>query len=139
MVGVMKIKAFSPDQLRGLIEEATVDQSEDQWHESFLSGVAGLIAKSPIAYRSFGPFWWAVKKYLQDEGLLNGEPVNAELFEQVTMGDKTLDLAAAFAFHDSTSKSLTATETTHTVSDENGESLEYQVIDEELEARIAFA
>jgi hypothetical protein len=139
MVSVMKIKAFTPDQLRGLIEEATIDQSEKEWHQALLSGIAGLIDKSPIAYRSFGPFWWAVKKYLQDDGLIRGEPVDLELFDQVTMGDKTLDLAAAFAFHDSTSKSFTATETAHTVSDENGESLEYQVIDEEFEARIAFA
>lgn len=135
----MKIKAFTAEQLRGLIEEATVDQSEAEWHQAFLTGVAGLIAKSPIAYRSFGPFWWPLKRYLQLDGLIKGEAVDKDLFDQVTMDDKTLDLAASFAFHDSTSKSLTATETTHTVSDENGESLEYQVIDEEFEARIAFA
>jgi hypothetical protein len=135
----MKLKILSPDQLRPLIEEATIDQSEEQWHVQFMQGVAGLIEKRPIMYRSFGPFWWPLKKYLLDAGLIVGEPVDAELFDQVTMGSQALDLAAAFAYHDWTTRYMTSTDTVRDVETDEGETIEYPVIDDELEAVIAFS
>jgi hypothetical protein len=134
----MKLKILSPDQLRSLIEEATIDQSEEQWHVQFMQSVAGLIEKRPIVYRSFGPFWWTLKKYLLDGGLIVGEPVDAELFDQVTMGSQTLDLAAAFAYHDWTTSNMTSADTVRQVETDEGETIEYPVIDEEFEAVIAF-
>ena len=37
----MKLQVFTPAQLQDIIEEATIDTSEEQWHSNFLKGVAG--------------------------------------------------------------------------------------------------
>lgn len=128
-----KIKVFNKSDLSSLIEEATIDTLPDEWVASFLSGVAGMIAQKPITYRSFGVFWWPLKKYLQDANFIGGETVDVDLFNQITMGDIVTDLAAAYACHDTSIKSQTSLNTTHTVLDMSGESIDFQVIDNELE------
>lgn len=134
---MQKFIVFTEAELKPIVDEATLEQTEEQWHEEFLAGVAALVIKTPVLYRSFGPFWWPLKKYIQDSGLIEGEPVDQTLVDQITMGGKTLDLAAAYAYHESTSKSLTSADTARIVKDKKGNSVEIQVIDDELEAIIA--
>ncbi|MDC8446082.1 MAG: hypothetical protein LV471_09190 [Nitrosomonas sp.] len=132
-----KLTIFRKDDLKRIIEEATIDQTDDQWIEVFLKGASNLIGSNPIIYRSFGPFWWVLKKYLQDENLNSGEPVDTDVFNQITMGEKILDIAAAYAYHDITTKDMTATQSTRTIESDDG-TIDYTLIDEEMEAIIAF-
>ena len=132
-----KLMIFTKESLKPIIELATVDQDEESWANDFLKGAANLVNKKPIVYRSFGPFWWVIKKYLQDDELISGEPVDQEIFDQVTMGNKTLDLAAAYAYHDTTTKDMTATQSIRTIETEDG-TIDYTLVDEEMEALIAF-
>ncbi|MGZ8160562.1 MAG: hypothetical protein ACXWT1_04680 [Methylobacter sp.] len=133
-----KVTVFTEQALRPIIEEGTRDSDEEQWATGFLAGAAGLLKRNPVMYRSFGPFWWPLKKYLQDCGLNGGEPVEDELFDQVTMGSRSLDIAAAYAYHDWTISNVGTTNTVHIVQSSDGEDVEYQVIDDEFEALIAF-
>jgi hypothetical protein len=131
-----KITVFTEQDLIPIIEEAASDCDEEQWADRFLAGAAGLLKRNPVMYRSFGPFWWALKKYFQDSELNSGEPVDDELFDQVTMGSKTLDIAAAYAYHDWSTSNMSTTNTVHIVQSSDGEDVEYQVIDDEFEALI---
>jgi len=133
-----KITVFTEQDLIPIIEEATSDCDEEQWADRFLAGAAGLLKRNPVMYRSFGPFWWPLKKYLQDGGLNSGEPIDDELFDQVTMGSKSLDIAAAYAYHDWSTSNMSTTNSVHIVQSSDGENAEYQVIDDEFEALIAF-
>jgi hypothetical protein len=132
-----KIAVFTPDQLQPILDEALIDTPEEQWRQNFKAGAAQLLKKSPVSYRAFGPFWWPLKKYLQDAGLIAGKPVDPDLFEQVTMGGETLDLAAAFAYQEHTTANLNAQDTMRLVETADGEAIEMLIIDEELEALIA--
>ncbi len=133
-----KVTVFTEQALIPIIEEGSSDSDEEQWADGFLAGAAGLLKRNPVMYRSFGPFWWPLKRYLQDGGLNGGEPVEDELFDQVTMGSKSLDIAAAYAYHDWTTSNMSITNTVHIVQSSDGEDVEYQVIDDEFEALIAF-
>jgi len=133
-----KVTVFTEQALIPIIEEGSSDSDEEQWAAGFLAGAAGLLKRNPVMYRSFGPFWWPLKKYLQDGGLNGGEPVEDELFDQVTMGSKSLDIAAAYAYHDWTTSNMNITNTVHIAQSSDGEDVEYQVIDDEFEALIFF-
>jgi len=134
---MQKYVVFTEAELKPIIEEATQEQTEAQWHDEFLVGVSALVIKNPVLYHSFGPFWWPLKKYIQDSGMIEGEPVNQALVDQITMGNKTLDLAAAYAFHNITTKNLTSDYHARIVQDENGDDMLVQTVDDELEAIIA--
>jgi hypothetical protein len=131
-----KITVFTEQDLIPIIKEATSDCDEELWATRFLAGAASLLKRNPVMYRSFGPFWWPLKKYLQDSGLNSGEPVDDELFDQVTMGSKSLDIAAAYAYHDWSTSNMSIKDTVHIVQSSDGEDVEYQVIDDEFEALI---
>jgi len=133
-----KVTVFTEQALIPIIEEGSSDSDEEQWAAGFLASAAGLLKRNPVMYRSFGPFWWPLKKYLQDGGLNGGEPVEDELFDQVTMGSKSLDIAAAYAYHDWTISNMGTTNTVHIVQSTDGEDVEYQVIDDEFETLIFF-
>lgn len=132
-----KIAVFTREQLKPILDRALVDTQEEQWRRKFKAGAAQLLKKSPISYRAFGPFWWPLKKYLQDAGLIAGEPVDPALFEQATMSSETLDLAAAFAYQEHTTANMNAQDTTRLVETADGEAIEMQIIDEEMEAIIS--
>lgn len=133
----MKISSFTAQSLKPIIDEATVDGiSPTEWAGEFLAGAANLVKSKPIVYRSFGPYWWSLKKHMQDAGLIDGEDVDENLFAEVTLGDIASDVAAAYAFHDITTKEMTAHLNTRTVQGIDG-SIDYTLVDEEFEANIA--
>lgn len=133
----MKLAIFTPEQLAPVIAEGCKGMAnKNQWINSLLSGIAGLVKRSPITYRSFGPFWWPVKNLLQARELIGGEPVDPAILEELSMGSAELDLAAAFAFQEWTNDSQIARNNVFAVTTEDGDSADYTLIDDELEAEI---
>jgi hypothetical protein len=133
----MKLAIYTPEQLATVIAEGTQGfANNNQWINSLLNGIATLVKRSPIAYRSFGPFWWPVKKMLLNAELLNGEEVDQALIDQVSMGSAELDLAAAFSFQEWTNDNQLASNNVFSVTTEDGGSDDYTLIDEEMEASI---
>ncbi|MGZ8220087.1 MAG: hypothetical protein ACXWT0_00415 [Methylobacter sp.] len=134
----MKLTIYTSEELAPIIEEGTKGfANKNQWINSLLNGIATLVKRSPIAYRSFGPFWWPVKKMLQDAELLEGEEVDQALIDRVSMGATDLNLAAAFAFQEWANDNQLASNNVFPVTTEDGGSDDYTLIDEEMEAGIS--
>jgi hypothetical protein len=131
----MKLTIFTAEQLRPAITEGAKDYaSEFQWIDAFLRSAADLVKKTPAAYHSFGPFWWPLKAMMQQSGYLGGEPVDPALVAPVTMGSAALDVAGAWAFQEwQTQNQASETETTFPVMDEDGDTVDFVVVDEEFE------
>ncbi len=61
--------------------------------------IADMLKKNPMQYRSYGPYWWVVKKILLSFGEdYFGSFLDAEWVEKVTYGDPVWDLLAAWSY-----------------------------------------
>lgn len=131
----MKLKIYTEEVLRQTVALATESQSQAVWIEKARSNIAALLIKRPQEYRSFGAFWWAIKKQLVEAGNLAGDvSFNLQKFEEVTTGDAALDLAGALLFHDHTAGTLNTGSVFPLDSDEG--QVDYVLDDQEMEARI---
>jgi hypothetical protein len=130
-----KLAIFTEDQLQPAIAEGSSGYAtQSQWIDAFLSNAAALVKANPSAYHAFGPFWWPLKAMMQQAGYLGGEPVDPQLVEQVTMGSPALDVAAAWAYQEWQIQSQASeTENTFTVETVDGDTLDFVVVDEEME------
>lgn len=137
---MVKIAVFTPDQLSALIAEGSAGfASRGQWINKMRASFAGVVNRRPLAYRSFGPYWWPLKRLLIEGGELQAELPAPDLEAEVSLGDAALNIAAAFAYQDAATDNLTAMNTTHTVDTEDGDTRDYVVIDDEMEGRAALA
>lgn len=129
-----KLKIFSEEQLAPLIEEGAAGfANRASWVESFLGNVAAQVNRHPLAYRSYGPFWWPLKKLMQERDLIGGDPVDADEAARISLGDAALDVAAAFAFQERAYAEMTARNATFIVDTEDGDTVEYVLVDDEME------
>ena len=59
------------------------------------SGCVKMLLASPQQYRSYGPFWWQLKRELLAQGYAQfGEHLDAEWLEHTEYGDPILNLLA---------------------------------------------
>jgi hypothetical protein len=129
----MKLKIYSEETLKQVVAMATESQSVAQWLDKARKNIATLLIDNPQEYRSFGAFWWPVKKQLIESNLIAGA-LNAEQFESVTTGDTALDMAGALAYHDYTAGSMN-TGNVFTVNTDDGDTIDYLLDDQEMEVR----
>jgi hypothetical protein len=132
----MKIKIYSDEQLQQIIARATENQTREQWMAKALKNLARFIKSNPNEYRTFGAWWWAIKRQLVDAGLLTGS-VNLEMFNAITTGDTEKDMAGALAYHEYTADSMYIGNHFQ-FSTEEGDTIDYVLDDQEMELR-AFA
>lgn len=132
----MKVSLYEVENLDQVIGIATQNQSEEEWIEKGLKGIAGLVSRDPIEYRTFGIYWWPVKAALVARNLIAGT-VDAGELEKTDTGELRHNLAGALMFHEHCTNTF-INDNKLTVSNGDGESEEYILVDEELEA-MAFA
>ena len=72
---------FDGDAVRSTVAtmRANVRQSQgtDDFEEFALAIIRKRLALDPIRYRDYGPYWWAVKKLLNESGFYMGEDDDA--------------------------------------------------------------
>lgn len=131
----MKIVIYTNDQLLPIVAEGSAGYaSKSQWVSSMLSSFADTVKKRPIAYRAFGPFWWQIKAMMVKSGHLNAEAPDVDMVAQATTGDAALDVAAAWAHQEQAHGNMTAMSSTFTVDTEDGDTVDYLLLDDEMEA-----
>ena len=131
-----KLVPFSTEQLEQIKQEGISHfASEEEWVNAMLIAFSGLISNRPAAYVNFSCFWWPIKKAMIDKGLLlSNSEVDQDLIEQATTGSISGDVAAAFAMQDyREGRGLSSN--TMDLEGEDGELVEYSVIDEEIDER----
>jgi len=130
----MKLSIYAPEQLAPIITEgASGYASQSQWVGHMLSSFAEIVKRRPVAYRAFGPFWWPIKAMMVKSGVLAAESPDPDLVAQATMG-AALDVAAAWAFQEQAHESMTAMNNTFAVDTEDGDTVDYLLMDDEMEA-----
>jgi hypothetical protein len=107
------------------------------WAEKYLSTLVGHLTRNPGHYRSFGPYWWLVKRALIESGNLEmGEEYDADVADALDYGDTPTNLAAAFLYQDQQESMGALFETQH-IMDGVGDSIDYWIDDSDMELRYA--
>ena len=132
-----KIKLFEPSDLEKVVSDGAKQfATQSTWVNKMVSSFASIVRRRPLAYRSFGPFWWPLKAMMIKSGEMQGEAPDPELIAQVTTGNPALDIAAAWSQHEAYSSQLLAG-STFTVDTESGDTVQYLLCDDEMEGRAA--
>lgn len=128
----MKIWKPEEQDLRAGIAEAGALSG---WEVLYVNRLAAVILKDPLRYRNFGPYWWALKRAMIDQGILEfGDEIDLESFEAIDYGSTELNVAAAYAYEDARhSGNLNIYDDTHILQGDNGEVVEYVISDSGVE------
>lgn len=133
----MKIKLYDSADLEKIVAKGAKGfPDRSAWAGRMVAAFAGVVRRSPLAYRSFGPFWWPLKAMMVSAGELAASAPDPDLVAQVTTGSAALDVAAAWAQHEAHSSQMLAG-SAFTVDTEDGDTMEYLLIDKEMEAMAA--
>ena len=122
--------------LHALFEEATDDQTPEEFTDNFTSSVVELLKNNPAHYRAYGPWWWQVKQAViaADKSIFEDDTLDASWLEMTTYDRPEFALCAAWAYAESQHDRGAQTDNTHIVETEEGMS-EYVLVDNELEVR----
>lgn len=133
----MRIKKPSETDLQPLLDEATENQSVAQYTETYLKTVAELLKRNPLHYRSYGPYWWLMKKALIDSGIGAFEdPVtDLEMVEATEYPSLEHSLLACWAYSESQHDQMAQNSNTHIMELDDDSLVEYALEDSELEQR----
>lgn len=69
----MSMQLFQAADIDKALSESGVQSADSDWINKVVSGIGDSLKKDPIRYRSYGPYWWAIKRYLIDLGYEVGE------------------------------------------------------------------
>lgn len=104
------------------------------WRAKLLGSFETVLKKKPLTYRAFGPYWWLLKRMFIEHDIVRfGTSSDAEWVEATDYGDDTLNLLAIYAFYDHSSNIGLLYSNAHTVPLEDGEALNYVLVDEDME------
>ncbi len=138
----MPIAKPSIEDLQPLLEEATIEagQTEEVWIERLLGSLDSILAANPLRYRSYGPFWWHLKKALMDRGQRSGTGIfsratfiDLDWLQAIDYGELKWNLLAAWAYGEGRLQSGLIYDPEHVLTDDGGEPVEYISADEEME------
>ncbi|MBO2580308.1 hypothetical protein [Shewanella algae] len=92
----------SAEDLAPLLDEATSqgDISESDFVSTFTKNCAENLKTNPSLYRSYGPWWWALKQLLADNGLSFGEETEVATLARFDYDSPALVCCAAWAYQD---------------------------------------
>jgi len=103
------------------------------WEQKFVKALADFLAKNPLRYRGYGPYWWLVKQALIEHGETQfGDHVDAQMVEALDYGERTSNLIAAFTYSEGMFDLGKMTDSYHMI-DDDGEQREYIIADDEME------
>ena len=125
------------DMLSGLMAEATENGkiTPQDWQARYLDGVSALLQANPRQYRSYGPFWWLLKRALIDSGRIKfGQHLDAEWLEATEYGDPAMNLMATFVYGEYAINHGLIYSSEHAIGYLDGEVDTYVLADEDMEA-----
>lgn len=89
----------SEEDLDDLIEETA--ERNPNWQKDCLDGIARELHEDLARYRSYGPYWWLLKKALLEAGYREfGTFLDAAWYEKLDYGSSAYNLAAAWGYSD---------------------------------------
>lgn len=120
--------------LKPLRDEALEEQSESEMIQAHAQSIARIIKDDPLKYRSYGPYWWAIKAILEDHDIEFGdddEPVTREHFNYESEVDL---LCAAWAYQQYTIDAGGLYNNIHSFTGDDDEPFDYSIEDTDIES-----
>lgn len=125
-----------------LAENQDAKLTDEQFAERYLKGVVETLNAKPKMYRSFGAYWWAIKKLMLEKGLLHegfGDSYDSTMAKQFSYESESLTVCAAYLYQQDAIESGLVFSNTHPLELENSvESETYTFEDSDIE-RLIFA
>lgn len=131
---MQRIVIYSPAELAAVAADALAAEPREVWRARVLAELAQTLKKWPGAYRTFGPYWWVVKRQLVDAGLHAGE-VKPDALAAIATGDDDLDLLGALLYHGYNVDQMRLDGVTFSVDTDDGDTIDYVLDDPEAEER----
>ena len=121
--------------LEQIAAEATAEQTVEEFIDNFTHSVAGLVSDNPLHYRSYGPYWWQVKKALLDaqRGVFDDDYIDREWLDATVYNCPEYALFAAWAYSETRHEEGAQMDSLHIIQTLDGELVEYVLVDEGLE------
>jgi hypothetical protein len=129
----------SEQDLQPLLQEAMANQTKEVWIEKFLENLRKVLLQNPVQYRTFGPYWWILKKVYIDHGdLIFGEFIDLEWNTAMDYGTPELNIMASFVYEELRTSKNMIDDPFHTMeSVDGGDSVEFASSDPDMEMMIA--
>lgn len=129
------IVKFELPAIEALAADARKEVGSAQIAPAYLQGLRANIASNPSMYRSFGPYWWLIKREMLAMGIKDfGESVDTETADALDYGDRDLNCAAGYAYQLLAFDTMAVYGHHHAVQLEDGTIAQYVLADEEVEA-----
>ena len=64
----MRYFVLEPEALDHTLLESGI-HDRNAWAKRTLKGISKLVTSDPVRYRSYGPYWWPIKRMLANTGL----------------------------------------------------------------------
>lgn len=113
--------------------------SESEYIAHTVDQMVQVIKARPTIYRSYGAYWWAVKRIMIEHGVIVfGQTVEIGDIEQFFIeNDEALTLVAAILYQQWIVNNASPDVADHLLPLVDGDDVEYSVIDDEMEFLIA--
>lgn len=124
-------------ELLPLFEEATEDQTPEEFSDAFTTSIVELLKKDPAHYRCYGPWWWQVKQAViqAEKSIFEDDSLDADWLEKTTYDRTEFALVAAWAYSEAQHDRAAQTDNRHIIETDEGMT-EYVLVDNELEVRL---
>jgi len=135
----MRIAKPTEEDLQPLLTEATTEagQTVEEWMPRLLASIKAVLLATPLRYRAYGPYWWALKRAYIDSGDTTfGNFLDMEWLQAMDYGKPELNLLAAWAYSDARFNRGLTTDPWHLLEDLSGdepEEIEYVSVDPDME------
>ena len=128
------------DDLDKFLAEALQGIDTEQWRATVLAALKTFFIKNPQRYRSYGPYWWLIKKAFIDSGDITfGQDLDEKWVEALGYNDPIYDLAASIFYEDARFDYVNALDAHHQMADDTGEAVEFISSDDDMESRLTSA
>lgn len=124
------------------LEENRNDKTDEQFVDRFLPGAIASLKNDPKLYRSYGPYWWPLKRLIlafKDYDGFMGNSYDSTLSAAFSYDNDALTVCAAYNFQNMTVESGYMYSNEHQGSTTNGEVVEFVIEDEDMERLILAA
>lgn len=134
-----KLEKFSLNELTAFLHDNIKNQDEEMFVKKYIHGVIKNLKTNPKLYRSFGPYWWPLKRVILEhhdyDGFL-GDSYDATLDQAFRYDTDALTVCAAYNMQQAIVENGYMYSVSHTVYTTDKEQVELVIEDDDIERLI---
>lgn len=137
---MLKFKKIPVELLAELLESERNGVDDVDFVERFIQGTIKTLKSKPLAYRSFGAYWWPIKRLIVNAKVYHndfGDSYDTELNEAFSYDSDAITVCAAFLEQEANISEGNMMATVFNYEDEDGQNISLTVHDDVME-KIAY-